>query len=413
MNKIAKGFATGAGVAGAAYATYVASTWLRYGRPKRPRQGEEDALLDSFMPAYDVCDRHHLTVAAPAGATLAAAKELQLDGSRIVRAIFRARALLLRAETASTRGPSGLIEQMKSIGWGVLAEEPDREVVMGAVTKPWEATPVFRPLPPDQFAAFAEPDHVKIAWTLRAVPTPDGGSVFRTETRAVATDPAGRRKFRSYWALLSPGIILIRSAILPALASAADRKWRLEGDDLVPDARAQLTHSIVISAPLEDVWPWLVQMGCQRAGWYSWDVLDNGGVRSANRIIPELQRLEVGDVLPARPVGKLGFEVLRIVSERALVLSGLSPEWAGTWAFVLEPLDSGRTRLVTRYRAAYPSSARLALALPFFRAAHDVMGHKQLRTLKHHVERSSRSDGVNGFPRGAPSGRPPEAPGGS
>ena len=100
------------------------------------------------------------------------------------------------------------------------------------------------------------------------------------------------------------------------------------GDDIVSDAHAQLTHAASIDAPPQDVWPWLLQMGCQRAGWYSWDALDNAGVRSAERIIPELQHLAVGDVLPARPGGAGGFKVLRIVPERALVLDGASPQWA-------------------------------------------------------------------------------------
>jgi hypothetical protein len=56
----------------------------------------------------------------------------------------------------------------KSLGWGVLAEVPGGEIVMGAVTKPWTANPVFRALPPDAFATFDEPDYVKIVWTLRA-----------------------------------------------------------------------------------------------------------------------------------------------------------------------------------------------------------------------------------------------------
>lgn len=188
MNKIAKWLATGAGVAGAAYATYATSAWLRYGRPKGARGADGDVALDGFMPTYDVCERHRLAVSAPADATLAAAKDMELQGSRIVRAIFKARALILRSGQDPAERPSGLFQQMKAIGWGVLVDAPG-EVVMGAVTKPWEANPVFRPLPPEQFAAFAEPDHVKIAWTLRADPTPDGGSVFRTETRAVATDP--------------------------------------------------------------------------------------------------------------------------------------------------------------------------------------------------------------------------------
>jgi hypothetical protein len=210
--------------------------------------------------------------------------------------------------------------------------------------------------------------------------------VFRTETRAVATDPGARKKFRLYWSIFSPGILLIRSAMVAALKVEAERRWRVDGDDIVADARAQLTHATTIDAPPKDVWPWLLQMGCQRAGWYSWDLLDNAGVRSADRIVPELQHLDVGDVLPARPVGREGFEVLRIVPERALVLSGMSPEWAGTWAFVLEPVGPDRTRLVTRYRAAYPPSPKMALLLPVFSAAHAFMERKQLRTIKHHAE---------------------------
>ncbi|HEU0029219.1 MAG TPA: hypothetical protein VFQ53_01215 [Kofleriaceae bacterium] len=384
--RLTKWLLTGAGIAGASYATYAVTTWLGYGRPRRAPRDATDALLDTFMPDYDVCDRHEIAIDAPADVTFEAAKDLDLEDSRIVRAIFRARELILRAAPDDHARPRGMVAGMQAIGWGLLAESPGRELVMGAVTKPWQANPVFHALPPDEFAAFAEPDHVKIVWTLRAIATPDGGSVFRTETRAVATDPGARKKFRIYWSLLSPGILAIRSAILPVLKTSAERRWRVEGDDLLPDARAQLTHATTIDAPPKHVWPWLLQMGCQRAGWYSWDRLDNAGVRSADRIIPELQQLAVGDVLPARPEGSEGFRVLRILPERALVLGGIDPKWQGTWAFVLEPLAGNRTRLVTRYRAAYPPSARMAMLLPVLSTVHAFMERKQLRTIKHHAE---------------------------
>ena len=87
---------------------------------------------------------------------------------------------------------------------------------MGAVTQPWKANVVFRSLPPDEFAAFKEPDYVKIAWTLRADAVSDRESVARTETRVIATDAEARRKFRWYWARFSPGIVLIREISLPA-----------------------------------------------------------------------------------------------------------------------------------------------------------------------------------------------------
>ena len=337
------------------------------------------------MPQYEICERHAIDSAAPADVALAAAKTFELESSRIVRAIFKGRELILRSSPDATTRPKGLLEFTKSIGWGVLAETP-HEIVMGAVTRPWEPNPAFRAVAPAEFAAFAEPGYVKIAWTLRADPTDDGGSTFRTETRAVATDPDARRKFRLYWSFLSPGIIAIREAMLRPLADAAERSWRLEGDDVFPHAGAQLTHAIAIDAPPAEVWPWLVQMGCRRAGWYSWDRLDNAGKRSADRIIPELQSLAVGDVLPWRPVGAEGFKVLRIEPERALVLQGGGPQFDGTWAFVLEPLGAKSTRLVVRYRAAFRPGARVGLMKPMMAVVHGIMESKQLRTIKHHAE---------------------------
>ena len=80
--------------------------------------------------------------------------------------------------------------------------------------QPWNANVTFEGLSADEFAAFNEPGYVKIAWTLRADPITPTESVFRTETRAIATDAAARAKFRRYWSLLSPGIIVIRSLML-------------------------------------------------------------------------------------------------------------------------------------------------------------------------------------------------------
>ncbi|HSN26850.1 MAG TPA: hypothetical protein VLT45_11205, partial [Kofleriaceae bacterium] len=351
-----------AGVGAAAYAAYVSTTWLGYGKPrKRPDEG-----LDAFMPEYDVCERHSIAVAAPPEVTLGVAKDLQLDSSRIVRAIFRGRELILRSKPDETVRPKGLLELTTSLGWGVLSATPG-EIVIGAATKPWQPNPVFRTIAPADFAAFSEPDYVKIVWTLRADPRSDGGSTFRTETRAIATDAGARRKFRAYWAFFSPGIVLLRAMMLPAVKAAAERAWHVRGDDLLPGARAQFTHSVMIDAAPADVWPWLVQMGCQRAGWYSWDRLDNAGVKSAEVIIPALQHLAEGDVLPFRPVGDEGFKVLRIDPEHELVLASEAPDFHGTWAFVLEPVGN-QTRLVTRYRAAYEPSTAMRVRLPMMAA---------------------------------------------
>jgi hypothetical protein len=221
----------GAGIAGATalYGAYVGVTWYRYGHTASPNPEELDPLLDSFMPAYEVAERHHIRVAAPAAATLAAARELDLQGSGVVRTLIKARELILGATPDDRPRPRGLLAETQSLGWGVLADVPDRELVVGAVTRPWEANVGFRALSPDRFAAFNEPGYVKIAWTLRAERTSDTESVFRTETRVIATDPGARSKFRRYWSFLSPGIIVIRWAVLGPLKKEAERCARTSG----------------------------------------------------------------------------------------------------------------------------------------------------------------------------------------
>jgi hypothetical protein len=94
---------------------------------------------------------------------------------------------------------------------------------MGAVTQPWLANVTFRALPPEDFWSFREPGYVKILWTLRVDPMSQDESMFRTETRATTTDPIARRKFRWYWARFSPGIVLIRRAMLRTLKAEAER----------------------------------------------------------------------------------------------------------------------------------------------------------------------------------------------
>jgi hypothetical protein len=138
-------------------------TWYRYGDAAPPRPEEQDPLLDRFMPSYDVAERHHVRIAAPSTLTLAAAREVDLQGSPIVRAIIKAREVILGAIPDDRPRLRGLLAEVQSLGWGVLAEVPEWEIVVGAVTKPWEANVTFRALPPDRFAAFSEPGYVKIA----------------------------------------------------------------------------------------------------------------------------------------------------------------------------------------------------------------------------------------------------------
>jgi hypothetical protein len=219
-------FAAGAGFAAGAYAAHAAVTWCRYGHAPQADDSARDALLDRFMPAYDVVERHHVRVAAPAATTLAAAREQDLLRLPLVRAVFAAREVILRAAPDGRSQPPGLLAATQALGWRVLADAPGREIVVGAVTQPWEPNVRFRGLPPQDFAAFSEPGYVKIAWTLRADPVDAGSSIFRTETRAVATDASARARFRRYWAFASPGIALIRRLSLRPLKRDAERRAR-------------------------------------------------------------------------------------------------------------------------------------------------------------------------------------------
>ena len=139
-------------------------------------------------------------------------------------------------------------------------------------------------------------------------------------------------------------------------ATDAELARSMPGDDLVDRPQLDATRAITIDAPPHEVWPWLVQMGgYTRAGWYSYDRIDNAGRPSAWRIHPELQHLEVGDILPTDPNGR-GFEVRAINPEQSLVLGIDAPDRALiSTAITLQPQPGGRTRLVIRLRQRAPS----------------------------------------------------------
>jgi hypothetical protein len=162
-------------------------------------------------------------------------------------------------------------------------------------------------------------------------------------------------------------------------ATDAEVARTMPGDDLFPDAAAT-TRVITIDAPPEAVWPWLVQIGHGRAGWYSYDWIDNDGRPSLDRIVPELQDLGVGSRILMTP--GMG-PVVREVREGCSILSAGE---ADSWCVALYPTGSG-TRLVSRWRAAWPGS----VATWFWIAVSDpgsfVMERKMLKGIKARAER--------------------------
>ena len=95
--------------------------------------------------------------------------------------------------------------------------------MVGAVTQPWKADVEFRGMDPEEFAAFNEPGFAKIVWTLGVEPLTEKASVFRTETRVATTDAESRSRFRRYWSVFSPGILLIRYETLRLVKREAER----------------------------------------------------------------------------------------------------------------------------------------------------------------------------------------------
>ena len=170
--------------------------------------------------------RHWITVRAPAAFVLETARTFDLRSTPLVRAIFRLRAMILGAKGPGTDWSRGFMEEMLRIGWGILAEEKDRWIVVGTVCQPWQADVIMRPIPPDRFAAYAEPGQVKIIWTLEADSLDEGRCRLSTETRAAGTDAEAKARFRRYYRRFGVGMVLIRLLLLPALRREAEQRWR-------------------------------------------------------------------------------------------------------------------------------------------------------------------------------------------
>ena len=210
----------------------------------------------------------------------------------------------------------------------------------------------------------------------------------------------------------------------------------LPGDDLVPAPGIVETRSLLVGAPPSAVWPWLVQMGYGRGGWYSYDALDMKG-KSAGSILPEYQDLAAGDVVPTHPGG--GFVARVVEPEKALVLyldtqlvkdqaassgegaaAGVSrerpaerlipglamagamgevtmPEFRATWAFVLEPESGERTRLIERFRVwTVDAGLPQRLGMPLMGYGVFAMTRKHMLGVKERSERRGTSGSSTG-----------------
>lgn len=214
--------AFGAGVAG--WLCWALVSWVRYGHDSHASTVSAD--VRHFLPEHEVEEIFQTSVGAPAPLTLATAEAMSLNASPAIRVIFRARELMLGGAASKPLPTGGVIEQMHAMGWGELSSTPQRQIILGAVTQPWNRDVVFRALPPDEFAAFHDPEFVKIVVTIAATPIDSSMSTLQIGTYVATTDPVARARFRRYWAVFSPGILLIRAVALRSVKHEAERRAR-------------------------------------------------------------------------------------------------------------------------------------------------------------------------------------------
>jgi hypothetical protein len=210
-------------------------------------------------------------------------------------------------------------------------------------------------------------------------------------------------------------------------ASGDEVRAALPGDETVPHSMLETTHAVTIHAPAAAVWPWLVQMGYGRAGWYTnswWYRLVDRYVFHVNmareeRILPHLQRLTVGDVIPDGPPGTAYFTVVELESERTLALYstthgtvwlpralrdnprlGIHAELS--WTFVLDGSETTleRTRLILRSRMSGGPALYRTLARALMPPADFLVARLMLRTIKRNAERTAAEAADETMPRG-------------
>jgi hypothetical protein len=198
--------------------------------------------------------------------------------------------------------------------------------------------------------------------------------------------------------------LAVRPWLLRWGATLEEVRATLPGDELVPGARIAATHAVSIAAAPDRVWPWLVQMGQGRGGFYSYDRIENAmglDIHTVDGILPEYQDLQVGDLIPLAPDG-MGLAVARLQPEQALVLHGDSriPDGKGgppvkpgeflaaSWGFYLRQQGAGRTRLVERFRCDFTATPLNHLLYNgFLEAGAFLMERKMLLGIKERAER--------------------------
>jgi hypothetical protein len=173
------------------------------------------SLLDEWLPAYDFVERHRVVCRANPRAVWKALHEANLADAWLARAVIALRGL--------KQSPELTLDAMIASGFSLLAERPEREIVLGLEGRFWTPTGGRIRTDAATFRGPIAPGAARAAIDFVAVPSADGTTLLTTETRVACADPAARRRFRAYWFFVRPGSGLIRRAMLRAVRAHAER----------------------------------------------------------------------------------------------------------------------------------------------------------------------------------------------
>ncbi|HEY1114005.1 MAG TPA: SRPBCC family protein [Chitinophagaceae bacterium] len=320
-----------------------------------------------------------------------------------VRFLFSLRTATERLKGAPSEAISHLgVDSIDATeGFAILDETPGREVVVGSVGQFWHLNIVYHKVHSTRFAAFDEPGWGKLAWAITVEPYGEG-STIAFELRTTATDEVSWKRLQRYYTVIGKFSYLIRHSLMAHLQTGLGKppvadidKRPLPGDDVIPGTGYSVTHEKLMEAPPSLVWRYLMQIGGDRAGWYSIDWLDNKGIPSVDHLVAEWTDRQKGDPIPVLRGSKDFFEVHDLAREKYFVLKAEAqppkPHFRTSWAFVLEPVGSDATRLLVRARMeSAPKWNEWLMGHLWYPPVHGLMEAVQLKHIKLYAERDAQ-----------------------
>lgn len=365
--------------------------------------------IQHYLPNPHHTEINRIFVKAKPEAAWQAARHFDAAEMPWVRLLFDIRAIpdWLKGKKRTEDDRRVSVDQVtrKNTGFMILEEIPGREVVVGSVGQFWHLNIPFASVKPSGFRDFNEPGWGKLAWAISVEPFGEGSTVC-LELRTTATDDESWANLNRYYGIIGLGSKPIRSAAMSHLQAELgkmklpdEEEIALPGDDRIPEARHQMTHSSDIEAPPSIVWRYLMQLGCDRGGWYSIDILDNGGKPSVDHLVEGWETRKVGDKLAATPAQDGFFDVYAVGQEQHFVIGGEYEQsmfgggpFKMSWAFVLQPIGLDATRLLTRVRGALePKWADWLMGNVIYPPVHAIMQTAELKNIKRLAERDAQA----------------------